>query len=146
MAIFTGLISCNATKFKTKKYANHSISLEKTACFGTCPQYVLTINGKGEMEFKGKKFTKMDGLWKAQLTDNEISQFFGEIKTAKLFNLLDEYPTNYSDLPASIITYNDGKKTKTIRIEGTHPEALDVLIKKIESKMESAEWSNQNTF
>jgi len=147
IAIITGLISCRASKFESNSYINHSIILEKTACFGTCPVYTVIINGKGEMEFKGKKFTKMDGRWTSQLGANEITQFFGEINAAKLSSKANEYPSTYSDLPSSIITYNDGgKHAKTIRIEGTHPAILDDIIKKIELKMDSASWTNQNTF
>jgi (2Fe-2S) ferredoxin len=146
IAIFTGLLSCRTTKNESNNYVKHSISLQKTACFGTCPQYTFTLNGKGEMEFNGKMFTKMDGIWTSQLDQNQINEIFTEIGDDKLMDLADEYPSNYSDLPSSIITYNNGEKTKTIRVEGTHPAVLDVVIKKLELKIDSASWTNQNTF
>ena len=139
------IVSCNSVKCKSKRYLNHSISIEKTACFGTCPQYIMTINGAGEMQFNGKKFTKMDGNWKAQLEVKEKNQLFGEIEQAQLSKLADEYPTNYSDLPSTILTYSNGKIIKTIRIEGTHPAILDEIITKLESKIENAQWINLNT-
>lgn len=139
-------MSCRAVKDKSNEFLKHSISLEKTACFGTCPQYIFTINGIGEMEFKGKKFTTMDGIWTSQLEEKEIKIFFTEICKAKLAEFADEYPSNYSDLPSTIITYNNGKNTKTIRVEGPHPDQLDALIKKLEQKMDGANWTNQNTF
>jgi (2Fe-2S) ferredoxin len=133
IAIFTGLLSCRTTKNESNNYVKHSISLQKTACFGTCPQYTFTL-------------TKMDGIWTSQLDQNQINEIFTEIGDAKLMDLADEYPSNYSDLPSSIITYNNGEKTKTIRVEGTHPAVLDVVIKKLELKIDSASWTNQNTF
>lgn len=146
LLICIGITSCNATKRLSKKYVNNSISLEKTACFGTCPQYILTINGKGEMQFNGKQFTKMDGIWTSQLKTQEIIELFGTLDNANLFSFENDYPSNYTDLPSSILIYKQNGKSKTIRIEGNHPVKLDEILKNIIARMDSAKWVNANSY
>src|SRR6185436_11964809 len=38
-----------------------SIRLERTACFGECPVYVVTIDARGNVTFEGRHFVRVEG-------------------------------------------------------------------------------------
>src|ERR1041385_8201332 len=44
------------------------ITLERTACFGTCPMYKLTIDSDGTVTFNGERFTKTTGIAKGKIS------------------------------------------------------------------------------
>src|SRR5947208_1474873 len=37
------------------------ITLERSTCFGTCPDYKLTVTGDGTVVFEGREFVKVKG-------------------------------------------------------------------------------------
>ena len=41
--------------------------LERTACFGTCPTYRLTINGDGKAYYEGRRFVPREGRYAGQV-------------------------------------------------------------------------------
>ena len=45
----------------TPDYASLVITLERTACFGTCPIYKLTVYGDGRVEYEGERFVTVTG-------------------------------------------------------------------------------------
>ena len=49
-------LNSNSEELSTDK--TKIISLEKTACFGTCPIFTINIFNNGEVIYYGKKFVK----------------------------------------------------------------------------------------
>src|SRR5256885_15475138 len=59
-AIFTG--QNNQPSSDNQPRANDDqITLSRTACFGTCPIYTVTISTNGTVSFEGRRFTKVQG-------------------------------------------------------------------------------------
>jgi hypothetical protein len=46
--------ACSAAPEPAADYSNMVITLERTACFGTCPIYRLTIQGNGQVVYEGE--------------------------------------------------------------------------------------------
>ena len=82
-----------------------AFSFEKTACFGKCPEYVLTVYENGEAKFEGKKNTDLIGSYSCDDCDQEmmlkIMETAGRIN---FWNLNDKYDPGVMDLPSSITT------------------------------------------
>ena len=97
------------------------ISLEKKACFGTCPIFTINIFNNGEVIYYGKKFVKKLGNLNLELNQKEIN----------FNNLKSEYTENISDLTTTYITINK----KTIKNYYGAPKELKDLEKLIESKI-----------
>ena len=87
------------------------ITLERTACYGTCPGYKLTVKANGSVVFEGKQFTETKG--KAE----------GEIDKAKVLQLIKEFKdTGYLKLDGKYDCHQwtDNPSAKTsIQIDGT---------------------------
>lgn len=136
--------SCNAQKKLTRENARYELTYERTACFGTCPQFKLLIHHSGLLTYDGQIFTEKTGIWQKQLSQKELSEIYKKFEGAKLDNYQDNYPADYTDLPSKIITFKNGKNLRTIRIEGKHPEVLDELTTYLDSIANSSDWVNQN--
>jgi hypothetical protein len=89
-------------------------TLERTACYGTCPMYSLTVYRDGTVEYNGEQFVK------TQLDDLFTS--------AHYFDLKDAY-TDYdvTDNPSAKTSYSSGGKTKTIDHYYGDSDAPEVL-------------------
>lgn len=92
-----------------------AFSFEKTACFGKCPEYVLTVYENGEAKFKGKKNTEFIGSFNCDDCDQEmmlkIMETAGRIK---FWDLEDKYDPGVTDLPSVITTIYLKKPPKTV--------------------------------
>ena len=60
------------TIFVGQRGNGDSITLERTACFGTCPMYKVTIASDGAVTFQGQRFTKTIGTAKGKITADEF--------------------------------------------------------------------------
>jgi hypothetical protein len=136
--------SCKTAKKSIVPFQHERIVLERTPCFGTCPQYTLTIASDGSMIYEGKRFTNMTGMWTANISPVQVDSLFKLVHKADLSQYQAEYPSPYSDLPSVIIVHQTLKKQDKIRITGEHPAALDNIVQTIESFSKKGEWRNEN--
>ena len=67
------------------------IRFERTACYGICPAYVLTIQGDGRIEYEGKEHVRQKGLSAARIGTEDLKKMLREFTRAKFFSIVDEY-------------------------------------------------------
>ncbi len=117
-------------------------SIEETPCHGTCPIYKAYVNAQGEVSYQGKRFTKYVGEWKAKMSREQLMQLYNILEQANLFQYEDEYDNKgVTDLPAKIIHYKAGGKSKTIRMRYNAPQELADLQKQLSSIIHSLEYT-----
>jgi hypothetical protein len=88
------------------------VTLERTPCFGTCPNYKVTLRSDGTITYEGKRFVTMMGTYKGQAYGfDKLAQF---ILAQDYFNLNDNYRIGASDLPSAITSVVQNGKRKTI--------------------------------
>lgn len=116
------------------------ISLERTACFGTCPvdQYTLYVNG--HQRYEGRMFTEKKGEHLADIGEKEACEWFKGYEKLPWQQWDSIYPTLYSDLPSFIVRYQFGKVKKEITVSGECPEELKLLIDGLISQSEGQHW------
>jgi acetamidase/formamidase len=97
------------------------ITLERTACFGTCPIYQVTIASDGAVTFEGRQYTKTKGIAKAQISSDDFRQLVAEFEKIDYFSLPDNYapgtavcPQMITDLPSAITSIQLNGKAKGI--------------------------------
>ena len=91
-----------------------SIELERTACYGTCPIYTFTLDSEGKGSFEGKRFTEKLGSWEKEFSEVELRPLWELVEGRDWSQFKDEYPTNVSDLPATVLRIQVKKKYKEI--------------------------------
>ena len=120
-------LNSNSEELSTDK--TKIISLEKTACFGTCPIFTINIFNNGKVIYYGKKFVKKLGNLYLELNQKEINKILNKAKEINFNNLKSEYTENISDLPTTYVSINN----KTIKNYYGAPKELKDLEKLIES-------------
>ena len=63
---------------KQSEYKEVVITLERTLCYGLCPNYKLTIFGDGKVVYEGKNFVKVTGIQTAQISQNKVKELVDE--------------------------------------------------------------------
>jgi hypothetical protein len=146
LGLFWTILVLFGSSCASKKNATDTavLSLQRTACYGTCPIYTIELFADGKAKFTGERFTEKLGTWEKQFDYSEVSDLLKMAKSEKWPRYSDEYRSGVSDLPSNILGINRKNKSYTIRIEGEHPEALDVYTKALIRLAESDGWINLN--
>ena len=67
------------------------ITLERTACFGTCPAYHVTLYGNGTVVYEGESFVAVNGAQKSQVDPQAVKGLVDEFYNVGFFSLRDRY-------------------------------------------------------
>ena len=120
------------------------ITLERTACFGPCPVYTLTIYGDGTVVYEGKDFAQTRGRAEATVSQEQIEQLISEFEKADYFSLNESYiEKTITDAETVITSITLNGRTKTIEHyhgDFSAPEKLTELEDKIDEIVNSGQW------
>ncbi|MEB3182688.1 MAG: DUF6174 domain-containing protein [Nostocaceae cyanobacterium] len=119
------------------------ITLERTACFGACPIYKLTIFGDGRVVYVGERFVKVTGQRTTRISRKAVRELISEFNNLNYFSLADSYTGGPTDLPSAITSIKIGKKQKTVSHYLGSPDApqkLTELENKIDAIVNSQQW------
>jgi hypothetical protein len=117
------------------------INYQTGPCFGSCPTFNLTINGKDKMmTYKGTKDTVKQGIYSKPIADNELSALVAQFESANFFTLDDSYLGNIVDFPINTISYSNNGKSKSIRVRGYIPKPLEDIQKTLQAIAKSDGW------
>ncbi|MGY8980188.1 MAG: DUF6438 domain-containing protein [Flavobacteriales bacterium] len=119
------------TQFPTTVSSNleQIIYLQKTPCFGNCPEYEIVIFRNGEANYIGKRNVEVIGERSLSITEREIKKILSFAKKINFYLMEDEYSEKITDLPT---TYIQIKNKKIIDYIGAPKE-----LKKLEDKIEN---------
>ena len=92
------------------------ITLDRTACFGSCPDYALTIYGNGTVIYEGRNFVAVTGKRTGSIAPEDVRELVKNFYDIDYFSLRDEYVDQVTDLPTT---------TTSIRIDGRFKEIVD---------------------
>lgn len=119
------------------------LTLERTACFGFCPIYKVTVYGNGKVVYEGKRFVKVVGTQTTMISQAAVKKLVSEFQRTQYFNLQDSYTGGHTDAPSAITSLVMGKKQKTVNHYSASPNApikLTDLENKIDAVVNSKQW------
>lgn len=120
------------------------ITLERTVCFGACPDYTLTIRGDGTVTYEGRRFVKIEGTRTITISEEKIRQLLSEFQRVDYFSLDDSYEEFMAtDMPSAITSLKVNSETKTVRHyhgDFSAPEQLTELEDRIDEIVNSDQW------
>src|SRR4030095_11638740 len=97
------------------------ITLERSICFGSCPDYKLTLSADGTVIFEGRQYVKIKGVAKARLSEENLRKLIAAFDAASYFSLRDNYtgeqdgcPEVWTDNPTAKTSIRVGGKSKSI--------------------------------
>ena len=107
--MFSILLSCGLTKKANPSEIELIISLQRTACFGTCPIYKIEIFSDGSSIYTGTRFVENIGVTKFSLSETQLNLILTQADTIGFRNMKEEYSEPISDLPTTFIQIKDKK-------------------------------------
>lgn len=115
--VFISVLAASAQRAAARdKEQITEVTLERTACFGSCPIYKVTLRSDGTVIYEGKRFVSMMGTYKGQAYGfDRLAEF---VLAQDYFNLKDDYSRPVTDMPSAITSVVRGGKRKTIRDYG----------------------------
>jgi acetamidase/formamidase len=128
------------------------ITLERGACFGTCPIYKVTVASDGMVTFEGLDFVKTKGKATGQIKPDDYQKLVNEFKRIKYFSLDDKYEpgspgctVGATDNPSALTSIERNGRTKSVsHYYGCKPSevlrALSALERKIDEIAGTEMW------
>jgi hypothetical protein len=120
-----------------------ALTLERTACFGFCPIYKLTVYGNGKVVYEGKRFVKVTGTRTTTISQTAVRKLIADFQKINYFKLQDSYTGGHTDAPSAITSLTMGKKQKTVNHYLASPNAptqLTDLENQIDAVVNSKQW------
>jgi membrane dipeptidase len=108
------------------------ITLERTACFGMCPVYKVTLRGDGTVVYEGREFVRLMGTRTWTVDPAAVAALAAEMQQAGYFDLQDSYDARVTDHPTIWTSLTAGGRTKRIKDYVSGPPKL----KEIEAKID----------
>ena len=124
------------------------ITMERTACHGTCPIYKLAIRGDGTVTYEGQDFVQVQGQQTASLSPAQIQELVSAFEQASFFTLMDYTHVNTTDSPTVITSITLNGQSKTVNHyygDSSAPQALFDLESKIDEITNSNQWTGSVT-
>lgn len=161
VALLIGLAACAPRKTvsppadsaETSAAVRPAITLERTACFGGCPVYRLSVLPSGDVTYEGKAHVKRLGPATGKISRQRLEALLTELDKAGYFSMANRYtsaePTcgRYAtDSPSVISSVTLRGRTKRIEHDygcGSAPGALTVLERRIDEVVGSGQWTGR---
>jgi (2Fe-2S) ferredoxin len=123
------------------------LTLERTACFGVCPVYTVTIYADGTVIYEGTNFVDITGKQTANIGPETVDRIVAIFAEAGYFTWEDEYTQMLvTDLPSAITSVtHEGETKRIVRYEGddTAPIELPYLERWIDEIASTSQWVGQ---
>lgn len=125
------------TAANQKTEAQPLFTLFRTACFGTCPSYILEVFDNKKVVFNGLAHTSPLGKKDFTISASELNSLKKKFEQLSIDSYADFYPIDSpvpQDIPSVIISSNVSGKVKKIEIKGGGaPEAIQEWIESLET-------------
>jgi hypothetical protein len=99
-----------------------SIGLERTRCYGFCPEYSVTIRGDGSVKYVGKYFVAIPGEQTAKIQPDKLQELLRAFDNIRFFSLQDRYIDLCTDMPTVYISLAIDGKSKRIENYSCHQD------------------------
>jgi len=117
----------------TPELAGFSITLERTSCFGSCPDYTVTVRGDGSVMYEGRMFVAVTGTQTASVSADDVERLVAKLEQIDYFAL--EAATVASpgvcqatDIPGYTTAVSlRGQQRTIVRCPGIGPPEADAL-------------------
>ena len=138
---------------ETNVGASSAVTLERTACFGRCPVYQISVVSDGVVSYQGKAHVRHLGPATAQISVEQVSSLISELEKGGYFSFAPRYTPGDSacgryatDSPAVITSVRSAGRAKRIEHDygcGSAPGALVVLERRIDEVLGSSQWTGR---
>ena len=120
-------------------------TLQRTACYGRCPIYVMTVYRDGVVEFVGEEYVKTKGKATGQITLAQVDAIEDLFVKNHYTTLRDSYEDmQVTDMPSANSSYRslDGKVKRVGHYYGDRdaPEILHTIEESLDTLVNIDQW------
>ena len=76
-----------------------AVSMQRTSCFGRCPEYTVTVNRDGYVTYTGVRFTDYTGTYRKFVGKEQAAELLSEFHGYRVDTCQADYPEMVSDVP-----------------------------------------------
>ena len=125
-----------------------TITLERTRCFGFCPDYTVSINQDGLVRYEGRNFVNVRGVQTRQIPVADVNALLARFDAVNFNSLRNEYRAGITDIPSYTLTLErNGVRKSVLDYGGTRvglPESVRALEDEIDRVAGTEEWVRRN--
>jgi hypothetical protein len=133
--------------------ASPVITLERTACFGSCPVYSIVVGAAGDVTYDGKAHVRQLGTASAKIPREQVDSLLSELERGGYFDFASRYTASQpacgryvTDSPTVLSSVTLNGKIKRIEHDygcGAVPGSLIVLERRIDEVLRSGQWTGR---
>ena len=123
--------------------ADTLIRLERTACYGTCPVYSVTIGATGNVTYDGSRHVRVTGRQQARIPVARVAALLDTAERLAFFTLQDHYRMMVTDLATTYVTITTSGRTKRIEDYMGAPAGLRELERQIDDAAKTRRFGDE---
>jgi hypothetical protein len=127
------------------------ITLRRTNCFFTCPDYLVTISADGTVTYEGNANVRVKGKTQTTISRQKVQLLVAAFVKAKYFSLRDSYNSNEDgckiydgDADSALTSIMINGKSKSVNhylgCDSRHIKVLFELENKIDEIVNTKQW------
>ena len=110
-----------------------TIKMQRTACYGRCPTYIIELNKNGLAYYTAYRFTADSGVFEKYIGEKRAGEIFDQAINSNIDTCQNVYPMRIPDLPGLIFTIKYTDSTKIINNANFGPAVLRKLADALDS-------------
>lgn len=127
--------------------AERSITLDRTRCFGFCPDYAVTVHSDGRVVYDGRNFVGVTGRQTDTAAPEDVARLFALIDRANLYALRSEYRAHVTDMPSATLTLTEGDRSKSVLDYHGQAVGMPAIVTQIQEEVDrvarTARWTTR---
>jgi hypothetical protein len=144
-----------AAAFPSVDYDHLKITLTRSACFGSCPDYRVTIDGTGAVEFSTtadslpgapevhRAYSQWDGVLvpgthRTTIDRSSLDALIDKFRAAHFFGLKPEYRAMITDIPSYQISFQSGGHVQTVLDYYGQHVGMPAIVSELEDAVDTA--------
>lgn len=139
LTLLTVLLFGCQTSPAVKKDTSVLLSLQRTACYGACPIYVVEVLGDGLLRFKGERHVKVTEPVELKLEPAALEQLTARVEQTGFAGWNDFTTNDMSDAPTVVLTFK-GHTVRHYRGDTRAPAELTALEDELDALLGTDRW------
>lgn len=139
LTLVTVLLFGCQTSPGVKKDSGVLLSLQRTACYGACPIYLVEVLSDGTLHFKGERHVKVTEPVELKLEPSVLEKLTARVEQSG-FAAWSDFTTNeMSDAPTVVLTFK-GHAVRHYRGDTRAPAELTALEDEVDALLGTDRW------
>jgi uncharacterized protein DUF6438 len=116
------------------------VVLQRTRCFGACPEYTVWISGDGSVRYEGRSAVAVAGTRTTAISRLAVESLLAAFDRIQFFSLKDRYFGPVTDLPTTYLSLTLGERSKMVQDYFGAPRELKELERLVDEIAGTDRW------